>query len=43
MRTITPEERCKFLARSRQAKLETASNQPDPLSQLGVEDETFKG
>ncbi|MCI77138.1 hypothetical protein A2U01_0098408, partial [Trifolium medium] len=32
-----------FLARSRQAKLETASNQPDPLSQLVVEDETFKG
>ncbi|MCI63542.1 hypothetical protein A2U01_0084799, partial [Trifolium medium] len=43
MRTITPEERRKFLARTRQQKTDPALDQPEPLSQLVVEDETSKG
>ncbi|MCI25627.1 hypothetical protein A2U01_0046818, partial [Trifolium medium] len=43
MRTITPEERRKFLAKARQQKTNPAPGQPEPLSQLVVEDEASRG
>ncbi|MCI49815.1 hypothetical protein A2U01_0071059, partial [Trifolium medium] len=43
MRTISNEDRLKFLAKARQKKTELAVETPDPLSQLAVEEETTKG
>ncbi|MCI54692.1 hypothetical protein A2U01_0075942, partial [Trifolium medium] len=42
-RTITPEERRQFLEKSHQQKLKTIPTQPDPLTQLIVDDDASKG
>ncbi|MCH79874.1 hypothetical protein A2U01_0000635 [Trifolium medium] len=43
MRTISNEDRLRFLAKARQHKSQTEAEKVDPLSQLLVEDEAAKG